>query len=82
MAAQGLYASPTLAWDSRLLAVEGDPLRYRLAATTFKPQPQQIAALRDRVCAALDAEAGALDALEAEAARQLAETVGLVAAGC
>lgn len=60
-----------LNWEARLLDIEADALRYRMAASRLRPRPEQICALRDCVLEALADEAGTLDALEAEASRQM-----------
>ena len=70
MAATSAAVATAELWESRLLDVDAEALRYRLVAAQLRPRQQQIGAVRDRVLTALADEATALDALEAESVRQ------------
>ena len=72
-AESGPRVSPHLAgwlWEDRLLQLDEDALRLRLAVKKFRPRKHQIDQLAAKVLEALDAESAAIDALEAEARRQ------------
>ena len=57
-------------WEDRLLKLDEDALRTRLAMKKLRPRQQQVNLLAQRVLQAFDVESEAIDALEAEAQRQ------------
>lgn len=57
-------------WDLRLVEVDAEAVRYRMAAKRLRLGKQQVRMLHDRVATALEAELESLQALEAEAIRQ------------
>ena len=62
-----MRAHALAAWDERLIEVDAEALRYRMTTSRLRLSQRQVAALQHRVDAALEAEAAALEALEAEA---------------
>ena len=64
------HAERVAEWGGRLLELDANVLRFRLAASRLRPTKATLEALAKRVRDVLIDEAGALAALEAEAARQ------------
>lgn len=71
-----------LSWEARLIEMDADAVRQRMAANAFRLGPPHIAALRRSVELALDEESRALEALEAESLRQQQQQQHAIKYGC
>ena len=68
--------------DERLIAMQADVCRYRMAASRLRIRRPQMLALEEAVQQALSSELSALQALEAEAVRQEQQQLQALKYGC